>query len=165
MCVPVDPITAFTVATTAVQSLGAAKDARHAASAAEAGATNEARASAERASRLWAQGQTVLADQRSQFLASPGVEAGSGSDLEVGAADAGTLHVDMLTELFGGTTRATALRKEAKGLRANARLQTGLAVGAAAALVPTVWGALSGGKAASSIKGLGTSTLGKGIGR
>jgi hypothetical protein len=145
MCAPVDPMTAFAVATTAVNAVGGAQDARRNASAAEASATNEARAAAERAQRLWAQGQKVLADQRMDFLASPGVEAGSGSALEVGAADAAALHTDVLTELFGGQSRALALRKEAKDMRASARLQLGTAFGAAATLAaPSIWGALSG---------------------
>lgn len=84
----------------------------------EALADNEAKASAERASRLYFQGQQFLAEQRLQTL-SNGIEGGSGSALEVGRADAAQIELDALTELYGGQSKAIALREEARLEREN----------------------------------------------
>lgn len=72
----------------------------------------EIKASSERATRIRMHGQRFLAEQRVQFLNS-GIEAGSGSALEVGGADAGEIELDALTELYGGVSQNRMLRERA----------------------------------------------------
>lgn len=86
---------------------------------------SELMAASERAARIRMQGQKFLAEQRVQIAAN-GIEAGSGSALEVGAADAGEIELDALTELYGGKTRKAALNQQASfsrsaGVAAQAR--------------------------------------------
>ncbi len=76
----------------------------------------ELMASAERARRIRMQGQKLLAEQRVQY-ANSGVEAGSGSALEVGKADAAEIELDALTELYGGQSRKKALNQQASFAR------------------------------------------------
>lgn len=84
----------------------------------EAQAGYEASASGERANRIYFNGKKVLAEQRLQTL-NNGVDGGSGSALEVGKADAGAVELDALTELYGGYSKATSLREEARLQREN----------------------------------------------
>lgn len=81
-------------------------------------ATAEAQAAAERAARIQARGQAYLAEGRLKTLSS-GVEAGSGSALETGAADAGQIQLDIMTEIYGGKSTAEALREDARLQREN----------------------------------------------
>lgn len=133
------------VAATGAQMLSSGIDAGNAAKASDEAAAAETANASERAQRLKAQGLKVLAEQRLAQVSS-GLEGGTGSALEVGRQDAAELELDALTELYGGQTRATALRKQAKRQRAVARLMTGAATGAAAVLAGgNLWGAFGGG--------------------
>lgn len=84
----------------------------------EAGATNEEAAANERAARIRAQGQDFLAEQRVQQNAGS-IDAGSGSALEVGHADAQKIELDALTELYGGVSKGAAMRAQAESARRN----------------------------------------------
>ncbi len=77
----------------------------------------ELQASVERAARIRMNGQRFLSEQRVAQNTS-GVEGSSGSALEVGAADAGQIELDALTEMYGGTNRRAALRQQAGYTRA-----------------------------------------------
>lgn len=88
------------------------------ASSLEAGATQEEASANERASRIRAQGQDFLAEQRSQ-QAQGDIEGGSGSALEVGHDDAQKIELDALTELYGGVSKGAAMRAQADSTRRN----------------------------------------------
>jgi len=110
-------------------------------------AKSELMASAERARRIHMQGQRFLAEQRVAY-ANSGVEGGSGSALEVGKADAAEIELDMLTEMYGGTSRARALRTEAslKRKQGVAAQAAGVARGVSSILQSAeTWGSLGGG--------------------
>lgn len=123
MCMPVDPFTAIAAAASVVaggtsiaEGIGARKLASAQARADDEQGRSELMAASERAARIRMQGQKFLADQRVQFAAN-GVEGGSGSALEVGAADAGEIELDALTELYGGQAKKTALNQQASFAR------------------------------------------------
>jgi hypothetical protein len=114
MCNPAAIAGVATVGQMATGSMQAYGDA----SSKEVQAGYEAAASGERANRIYFRGKQVLADQRLQTL-NNGIEGGSGSALEVGVADAGQVELDALTELYGGYSKATSLREEARLQREN----------------------------------------------
>lgn len=114
-------------------------------------------ASFERANRIRNQGQRFLASQRLAIL-DGGIEGGSGSALEVGAADAAEIELDALTEIYGGQTRSRALRDEAKFTRkAGKNAQTVGIIGGVGTLLTSAstWDKLGGGTSGHSSRGVG----------
>lgn len=124
MCDPVTAAAAATIGAVTVsagasvaEGIGNRRLASAQAAADDVQAREEMRSSYERAARIRMQGQKFLSEQRVQ-IAAGGTEVGSGSSLEVGMADAGEIELDAMTEIYGGTSRAKALKQQAGFRRA-----------------------------------------------
>jgi hypothetical protein len=151
MCDPTGGIataaaTVFTAGAQIVSGMGQRKLASAQAAGDDAQAREELRGAAERAARVRMQGQKFLAEQRVQ-IAAGGTEVGSGSALEVGMADAGEIELDAMTEMYGGSSRASALKQQASFKRSSGvAAQTAGFVNAASTILSTSskWGNLGG---------------------
>lgn len=92
---------------------------------------------AERAKRIRAQGESLLAKQRALYGAS-GVNLMFGSPLLVMADTAGQIELEAQDALFAGKTQAAGLRSEAGGILAEGRSKTQAAnIGAFSSLLST----------------------------